>query len=281
MPAVYLGRLHCRDGENLQPTAGKMTISYAVITICLNAEATLSRTIESVLSQTPAPLEYIFVDGGSTDGTLEIIRAHVRRAGAERSPVRFRELHQKEGGGIAQAWNIGLDAVSADVVFILNSDDWYEAGTARYVTGRLKRSPGIGIFLGAASRHRPEDHGKRDIKAPKPLICFPFMMPAVHPACFVRKSVYDRIGRFDERYQVAADYDFLYRCRTAGIRFQRSRRVLVNMEMGGFASRNRKVSRKELYRIAARYERLSFLPFLAYLSRVVHEFLRYREPPTG
>ena len=258
-----------------------MTISYAVITICLNAEATLSRTIESVLSQTPAPLEYIFVDGGSTDGTLAIIREHVRRAGAERYPIRFRELHQKKGGGIAQAWNIGLDAVSADLVFILNSDDWYQADTARYVTDKFKRSPGIGILLGAASRHRSGARGKRDVKTPKPLVFFPLLMPAVHPGCFVRKSVYDRIGRFNERYQVAADYDFLYRCRKAGIRFQRSRRVLVNMEMGGFASRNRKVSRKELYSIAARHEKISILPFLAYLSRVVHEFLRYRELPTG
>ena len=239
--------------------------TYGVVTICLNSSATIRRAIESVLSQSVLPKEYIFVDGGSTDGTVDIIEETIRD---HRQGIGFELLHQQPLTGIAAAWNIGLNRMNTDIVFILNSDDWYERETAVKVISCFDNLQDVGIILGSARCFSKADLKPIGIRRPKSFSLLPFLMTAVHPACFVRRAVYQRVGMFNERYKVAADYDFIYRCRRSSILFKKINDVVTNIESGGFASNNKEISRKELLEIGVKYGTSGILPRVAYLMRL-------------
>jgi GT2 family glycosyltransferase len=90
-------------------------------------------------------------------------------------------------------------------------------------------------------------------------------MPYVHISCFVRRTVYERLGGFDTDLALAMDYDFLWRCKTAGMKFAKMPDLLSNFELGGAANSHRKEARLETYRIATRYCRI--LPALGLVAR--------------
>ena len=92
-------------------------------------------------------------------------------------------------------------------------------------------------------------------------------MTVIHPACFVRRGVYARVGLFDERYQIAADYDFIYRCRQAGIRFVRAPEVVVNVLRGGFAETHMALGWREVAQVGRRHARLPVLSAAGAIAR--------------
>lgn len=234
-------------------------MTYSILTACLNSERTIRRSIDSVLSQGIQPAEYVFVDGGSADGTLQMIRENNFKTS-------FKIINQKEKTGITGAWNLGLAEVKTDIVMILNSDDWYEPDTVPEILGAFEDNPDVGIVYGSTYFHKGKDKYLRNCR---PLWMFPVMMPIAHPACFVRKSVYDKVGLFDENYKISADYEFLYRCRRKGMKFCEIRKPFVNMELGGTANRNRETARWETREIAKKYCSVPSLPEMAYLARLV------------
>mgnify|MGYP000987983538 CR=1 FL=1 len=96
----------------------------------------------------------------------------------------------------------------------------------------------------------------------------PLMMPLPHPACFVRRRVYDRLGGYDDGFAVSADYDFVYRAYVAGCTFRCVDEPLVMMQPGGFARQRLGLARRETRDIACRHGGGLLLPWLAYLLRV-------------
>ena len=244
-------------------------MTYGVITACLNSASTIGRTIESVFSQTLLPDEYIFVDGGSTDHTVDIIKEAMGNLERKKAGFKFELLYQHPGGGIAAAWNMGLNRLNSDVVFILNSDDWYERDTAQKIISLFNDQRESDIILGSARYFNREDHTPVRIIHAKSFLLLRFLMTVVHPACFVKRAVYQRIGLFDERYKVGADYDFIYRCYSSSIRFKRIDDVFTNMDLGGFASNNKEISRKELLEIGQRHGNFKIFPKMAYFMRLL------------
>ncbi len=238
-------------------------MTYSVITACLNSAGTIRRSIDSVLSQKPLPAEYIFVDGGSTDATLEIIRHTGEDAGKGGLPVKIRIISQEEKTGITGAWNLALKEITTDTVFILNSDDWYEPDAASEVE-KAFNDTGADIVISSAYFH---GSGGKVIRHCRSFNLFPLLMPIVHPGCFVKKSVYDKVGLFDQKYRISADYEFLYRCRSKDVKFHEIRKVLVNMELGGTANSSRSAARSETVEIGRKYSSVMLLPELAYLAR--------------
>ena len=232
-------------------------MTYGVVTVTLNSATTIGRTIASVFAQTRLPAEYIFVDGDSTDGTNELLEGAI--AAERRLGVRCKLIHQ-HGSGIPQAWNIGLRELRTDVVCILNSDDWYEPEAARTVMSCFAADPAADVVIGAGRYVGNGDGRASTICRPRPFGVLPVAMAVIHPACFVRREIYVRVGEFDERYQVAADYDFIYRCRKARVRFARCDDVLVNVRTGGFAETHRALARREMAEIGARHSAVPLLP---------------------
>ena len=238
-------------------------MNYAVITACLNSEKTIERSIDSVLKQEILPYEYIFVDGGSKDATLKIISNKTNNVKNS-----FKIINQIEKTGITGAWNMALEKITSDIIFILNSDDWYEKDTAKQVMDCFEKNKNAGIVLTSVNFHNPENNSTY-IRHNRNFGFFPFLMPVLHPGCFVRQNVYEKYGFYNDKYKISADYDFFYRVYTSGVEFCEIRKALVNMELGGTAGRNRGLARMETREIARKYCNLTVLPEIAYYLRTL------------
>ncbi len=242
-----------------------MTIT--VITICLNSVGTLRRCIDSLLQQCRLPDEYILVDGGSSDGTLAL--AEEAREAFAAAGIIFKVLMQerREGeAGIPSAWNQGIAASSSEVIALLNSDDWYEEDALHEVEKAFKPEPAADMVVVPIQLRRQTGEVCGWIH-PKCLWLCEFLMPMPHPGCFVRRRLYDRLGLYDTRYRISADYDFIWRCRMADVPYLVLSLSLVNMAVGGVANSSRRLARAETLEIARRHSALPFLAWLGWVAR--------------
>ncbi len=221
----------------------------------------MRRTIDSVLAQSILPEEYIFVDGGSVDGTLDIIGS---AKFADRN-IDSRILRQKTPNGIYGAINQGISASSSDIVFILHSDDWLEPNAADKVLAKFAEDSSCEIVLTSSVFHPIESSSY--IRHQRPFWLFPFLMPVIHPGAFVSRRAYGKYGLYDENYRISSDYDFFYRCYKSGVKFCEVREPLVNVALGGTANSNRKRARQETYLIAKKHCKIPLLPEMAFAVR--------------
>ena len=111
--------------------------------------------------------------------------------------------------------------------------------------------------------------GTDKLQLNKSELLFPCLNPYNHPATFIAKKLYDKIGLYNTSFIVSADYDFLYRAFILGYKFSVDNKITVSMEPGGFASQNKKIGRKEAYKIATSYTKLNLLPGLAFILRLI------------
>lgn len=231
-----------------------MSLSYSVITIARNAGSTIDDTLESVLSQTPPPSQYLLIDGGSEDGTLARIDAARRRAPADTAVVVQAQAACAPGAaGIPSAWNQALRQATGDIIFILNADDWYEPDAARRVLAAFAAAPDTDVVVTPIHYRQAPGGAVLRCQRPRRLRWLPLLMPLPHPGCFVRRSLYDRLGLYDERYAVSADYDFVYRAARAGAVFTTLDEAVVSMRPGGFARQRLSLARRETFAIARRH----------------------------
>jgi glycosyltransferase involved in cell wall biosynthesis len=176
----------------------------SIITITYNSEKYLAETIRSVLSQDYPHIEYIIVDGGSKDSTLDIIRKY------EGNISRWVSEFDR---GIADAMNKGIKMASGDIIGIIHSDDYYaDPAVLGRVAEVFKNSPGVKALYGIQDYIDPatgktlltwgRDADPSEIKK---------RMYIPHPTLFVKKEVYDAIGLFRLDYRVAMDYEFAIR----------------------------------------------------------------------
>ena len=123
-------------------------MKYTIITACLNSIETNEKSINSVMIQKFLPNQYIFIDGGSKDGTLEYLERV--KIDLNKLKVDFLLINQETKGGIYEAWNIGLKEVdnSSENIFILNSDDWYFDNTIELVSNFFKNNIKVEILCG-------------------------------------------------------------------------------------------------------------------------------------
>ena len=171
----------------------------------------------------------------------------------------------KVEAGIAVAWNLGIERVKSDIVAILNADDYYiSKNTMSTVLENFSKNEECLIVSGRIIYTNTE---RTQINRSERL--FPFLNPYNHPATFIAKKLYDRIGTYNTSYIVSADYEFLYRAFSLGYKSTIDHNILVSMEPGGFASQNKEIGRAEAYRIASSYTKFNFLPGLAFILRFI------------
>jgi glycosyltransferase involved in cell wall biosynthesis len=178
-------------------------MKFSIVTCTWNSEPYLAQSIASVLAQDYPDIEYIFVDGGSTDGTLE-------RIGSIRRAVR---LIENVRGGISRAMNRGIAAATGDVIAHLHSDDYYlhprVLSSVAEALSSTARKWAVGGCL-------PLFDGKLGSAAPRrwPYSYFNLLTARAHvphPAAFVCREVWQEIGVFDEALRYAMDIDLFLR----------------------------------------------------------------------
>ena len=223
-------------GEARAP-ASSASPTVSVITVARNAAAHIEETITAVLAQTYANVEYIVVDGGSTDGTLDILR---------RYDDRIDYWVSEPDAGIYDAMNKALDLVTDPDAYVIfaNADDIIaspeafsraiELGNgADVVYGRMRLSDGDATAVMG-----------REVKASdlaRETIC--------HPATFMKRSVFDAVGRFDTSFRIAADYDLIVRCFQLPVTSQFVDEIISNMRMGGMSEARFMLSCRERKRV--------------------------------
>lgn len=182
-----------------------MGCRISVVTVCYNAVDCIEQTMLSVLDQTYHDIEYIIIDGGSTDGTVDIIKKY-----ADRLAYWISEPDK----GIYDAMNKGIAMASGDIIGILNSDDFFTADTIVATLAAELADQEIDAVY--ADVHYVDDSDlSRSVRYYSSRTFRPWMMklgfqPA-HPTFYCRKSVYDRHGSFDINFRVAADFEHLLR----------------------------------------------------------------------
>lgn len=179
-----------------------MPLTFSIVTCTWNSEPFLEQSIASVLAQDYPNIEYIFVDGGSEDGTLERIQTLGDRA----------KWVTGVRGGIAHAMNVGIEMATGDVVAHLHSDDYYlDAHALSDVAEGFSKTGAQWLF----GRTKTDREGNLEVPgwtmptySRKRLLRGNFI---AHPATFVRRSMFEQCGVFDESIKYAMDYDLWLR----------------------------------------------------------------------
>jgi len=198
----------------------------SIITVVLNEKKGLQRSIESIVQQGYSRLEHIVIDGGSTDGTLDVIRAHEKEIGYWIS---------EPDRGISHAINKGITSAGGDLIAILNAGDWYEPNTLQMVAGAHQAHPEAEVLCGAL---RFWERGEPTIVAYSNPARLDKETSVYHPAVFIKKTAYEKYGLYDEGFEFAMDYELLLRFKRRGARFIALDTVLANMSLDGISNRH-------------------------------------------
>ena len=181
----------------------------SIVTVALNAARTLERTIASVQAQTFQSVEHVLVDGGSTDGTLDIIRRMAR-------PQDY-WISEKDRG-ISDAFNKGVAMARGRHVLILNADDWLSPEQISHSIAALEKS-GADFVFGDLIFYEGERALFRYGGDPTYAKVIRRRWPSVgHPTLLAARGCFERVGLFDPIYRNAMDYDWLLRVHCAGAR---------------------------------------------------------------
>ena len=212
-------------------------MKFSVITPTFNAAQHIERNIRSVVAQEVAELQHLIIDNCSTDGTLDIVKAC-------NSP--FVRIVSEKDNGIYDAFNKGIALATGEVIATLNADDFYLDGALNAVVDAFTAHPDVACVHGNI---RVERNGTPVTLRPRSGIFSYGGARVFHPAFFCRRRVFEKIGNFDTRYPVAADFDFMLRARKQ-FPFFHLDRPLTHFSLGGFSTRRRFQSSHEVRAIA-------------------------------
>jgi glycosyltransferase involved in cell wall biosynthesis len=202
-------------------------MKISVITVVFNHARTIAKAIESLQVQT-CPVEYIVVDGASTDGTLEILRRNLGPSA---------QLISEPDAGIYDAMNKGIRMATGDVIGILNADDVYADNDVLMRVSRIMDQEDLDALYGDVEFFRPENPDKviRRYSSARfsPRRIAWGWMPA-HTALFLRRSVFDAYGLYRPDFRIAGDYEFVARIfKNDMLKYRYLPEVLVRMSTGG------------------------------------------------
>jgi glycosyltransferase involved in cell wall biosynthesis len=206
-------------------------IKVSIVTVCFNSAETIGDTIRSVIMQKYLNIEYIVIDGGSSDGTQQIVKSY----GDD-----ITTFISEPDSGIYDAMNKGIRLCTGDLIGILNSDDFYETDqTIRNLVNNTDMSTDI-VFgdVVVVDRHDTSKYVRyiNAVNFRSWMLKFGWMPP--HPATFVRSSVYKTFGLYKLDYQIAADYEFFIRVLlVGGVCYKYEPNIVVTMRHGGASTK--------------------------------------------
>jgi glycosyltransferase involved in cell wall biosynthesis len=215
----------------------------SVITVVYNNVADIERTMLSVLNQTYAGIEYIVIDGQSTDGTLQVV---------ERYKDRLAKIVSEKDSGIYDAMNKGLAIATGDYVLFMNSaDEFYAADT---VTNVFATAPDADIYYGETEMIDAEGNslGQRRHAAPQNFTwrSFKYGMSISHQAIYIKRSL---VGLYDPKYQLSADIDWILRAAKKAKTIINVHQYVAKYKVGGMSKLKHRQSLVERFDIMKRY----------------------------
>ena len=216
-------------------------IKVSIITVCRNSEAVIEKTIKSVLNQTYGMIEYIIIDGLSSDRTLEIADSY--RSAFEKKGYSYRIVSEADRG-IYDAMNKGVTAATGEIVGLINSGDWYEPKAVERMILAYCEEP-FDLFYADLRIWRKGSSMIKHARIRK----FITTRDWNHPTTFIRKSIYDQYQYSCEG--IYDDWDLILRIRRDGHKVVVRNEVLANFCFGGIS--NRKNVKAAISRTRERY----------------------------
>jgi len=194
----------------------------SIVTVVYNGGKYLEQTIKSVLSQGYDNVEYIIIDGGSTDNTLEIIKKY---------DYGIDYWISEPDSGIYNAMNKGASLSTGEYIAFLNADDWYADNVVRIVSSVIKANNVDYIFGNVSMQDKVKDAWVFSSRIDD----YKYKMPLPHPSLFVRSDYLLNVG-FDESYKAIADYDFILKLINKNLKYIYIDRVFAYFRLGGVSS---------------------------------------------
>ena len=208
-------------------------LKISIITSVYNNKETIKDAIDSVLSQTYKNIEYIVVDGASSDGTVEVVQGYGDKIST---------FVSEKDKGIYDGLNKGLSLATGDFIAFLHSDDIYASDTIiEEVSQVFENDESLDGVYGDLI-YTPKNDTSKVLRYWKSKdfdisLLAKGWMPA-HPTLFLKKEVYNKYGGFDLGFKIAADYDFMLRILKGGIKVKYLSEVLYKMRVGGESNKS-------------------------------------------
>ena len=226
-------------------------ISFTIITVTYNAAKTLEKTITSVCTQSYKSIEYIIVDGESSDKTLDIAKEHKRR----NSGLKKFEIISEPDNGLYDAMNKGLQNATGDYVLFLNAGDVLKnENIIAEIAQIAEKNMTPDIIYGETDLIDEQGNvfAERRLKTPEKLNWKSFKMGMLvcHQAFIAKKNI---APEFDEQFRFSGDFDWCIRCMKNATAIVNSKIRMVNYQYEGTTTANRKASLKERYMIMCNY----------------------------
>lgn len=208
-------------------------MKISLITATFNSEATISCAIDSVASQSYKNIEHLIIDGNSTDATLDVIKKY---------PNNNIHLVSENDDGIYDALNKGIEKARGEIVGFLHADDFFESDQTLEIIAEAFRDPNIDavygdlVYVGQNNENKVIRYWCAG-QLKNSSLGRGWMPP--HPTFYVRRSVYQRLGGFNKKYKISADYDLMLRFFIHGqINVLYLPKVLIRMRAGGISNRS-------------------------------------------
>lgn len=206
-------------------------LKISIITVCYNSALTIRDTIDSVLSQDFMNIEYIIVDGLSSDGTQDLVKSFGSR---------ISKFISEKDNGLYDAMNKGVSMATGDIIGILNSDDIYSTNQIISLVANKFENENSDCVFGDLVYFQSKDPKKivrkysgRNFSRQK--IRIGILPP--HPTFFVKRNVYEQFGNFDLQFKYASDFDLMARLfYVHNISYSYLPIVMVNMRLGGIST---------------------------------------------
>lgn len=221
----------------------------SIITVCFNAEDTIETTIQSVVLQQYQNIEYLIVDGMSTDSTLSIVEKYSQHISL---------IISEKDDGIFDAMNKGIQHASGEVLYFLNADDYlYDEYVVRNVMTAFQENLTRNLFYGIVHRTNiPPHRVAQGVESTNQPIYTPYDMFAYgicHQGLFARKVVFDTIGNFDLQYKLTADTDWVLKAYKSGFDIENLNIPLVYYNFTGTSNTYIKLRKREKRSIYLQY----------------------------
>lgn len=232
-----------------------MNARVSIITVVFNRKSELEKTIQSVISQTYTDIDYIIIDGGSTDGTQDIIKKYGKK-------ISF--WVSEKDNGIYDAMNKGMKYAKGDYVWFLNAGDKiFSENTLKEI---MESGDDADVLYGDVEiiDDSGKSYGRRELKTPPEKLTWKNMIDGMvvsHQSLLIRKDI---ACDYDLKYKYVADIDWAIRVLKKSRKTVNTNRILSSFLIGGFSRKNTIASLKERYRMLCTH----FNPVLVTLNHI-------------
>lgn len=232
-----------------------------VITVVYNGAKYLEATILSVINQTYPNVEYIIIDGGSTDDTLDIIKKY-------EDYIDYWVSERDKG--ISDAFNKGITLASGRLLGLINSDDWYELNAVETIVKSYSEN-NEGVYCGNLLYWKNNKKSHISESCPSKLYK---EMTINHPTTFISLEIYKKVGLFKLRYKYAMDYELILRIYKSGYPICNLKTLLANMRYEGKSDINWYKAYKEVREAKRENQFTAYKAFMYFLYHIIRNIIR-------